>query len=163
MSANLENKQKLVEEIKEKFQKAKSVVFASFLGTNVASETKLRKDIRDSQNEYKVYKNTLLLRALSELGIEGVEEYLHGTTSVAFNYNDEVTVAKLVNDAQKENEKLIIKFGILDGKVVDEKYVTALANIPSREALYAQLAFLLKAPMQKFAVGLKAVADKKAE
>lgn len=163
VSTNLENKQKLVEEIKEKFSKAKSVVFVSFLGTNVENETKLRKDIRDSKNEYKVYKNTLLLRALSDMGVEGVEQYLHGSTSVAFNYNDEVTVAKLVSEAQKENEKLEIKFGILNGKVVDNNYVKALANIPSREALYAQLAFLLKAPVQKLAIGLKAVADKKAE
>ena len=162
MSTNLENKQKLVEEIKEKFSKAKSVVFVSFLGTNVEDETKLRKDIRDSKNEYKVYKNTLLLRALNEMGVDGVEQYLHGTTSVAIDYNDEVTVAKLVSDAKKDNEKLAIKFGILDGKVVDEQYVTKLANIPSREALYAQLAFLLKAPVQKLAIGLKAVAEKKA-
>ena len=162
MSANLENKQKLVEEIKEKFSRAKSVVFVSFLGTNVENETKLRKDIRESKNEYKVYKNTLLLRALNEMGIDGAEQYLHGTTSVAFDYNDEVTVAKLVSEAKKDNEKLEIKFGLLDGKVVDDKYVTKLANIPSREALYAQLAFLLKAPVQKLAIGLKAVAEKKA-
>lgn len=162
MSTNLENKQKLVDEIKDKISKAKSVVFVSFLGTNVENDTKLRKDIRDAKSEYKVYKNTLLLRALSELGFEGVEEHLHGTTSVAINYDDETSVAKIVNEAKKYNEKLVVKFGILDGKVIDDKYVAELANIPSKEELYAKLAFLFKSPMQRLAIGLKAVAEKQA-
>ena len=162
MSANLENKKQLVEEIKEKLSKAKSVVFVSFVGTDVANDTKLRADIRKDSNDYKVYKNTLLQRALQEMGVEGADQYLHGSTSVAIDYNDEVGVAKVIADAQKENEKLQIKFGIIGGKVVDDKYVKQLASIPSREELYAKLAFLLKAPMQKLAVGLKAVADKNA-
>lgn len=162
MSANLENKQKLVEEIKEKLSKAKSVVFVSFLGTNVENDTKLRKDIREAKSEYKVYKNTLLLRALTEMGFEGVEGYLHGTTSVAIDYEDETSIAKVVANAKKENEKLDVKFGILNGKVVDEKYVAELASIPSKEELYAKLAFLFKSPMQRLAIGLKAVAEKNA-
>jgi len=162
LSANLENKKQTVEEIKEKLGKAKSVVFVSFVGTNVENDTKLRATVRESQNDYKVYKNTLLLRALTELGVEGVEEYLHGSTSVAIDYKDEVGIAKVISEAAKENENLKIKFGIVDGKVVSDAYVKQLASIPSKEELYAKLAFLLKAPMQKLAVGLKAVADKKA-
>ena len=162
MSANLDNKKQLVEEIKEKLTKAKSVVFVSFIGTDVANDTKLRADIRNAQSDYKVYKNTLLQRALADMGVEGADQYLHGSTSVAIDYNTEVGVAKVIADAQKENEKLQIKFGIVNGKVVDDKYVKQLASIPSKEELYAKLAFLLKAPMQKLAVGLKAVADKKA-
>ena len=162
MSTNLENKKQLVEEIKEKLSRAKSVVFMSFLGTNVENDTKLRADVRKAKSDYKVYKNTLLLRALNELGIEGAEGYLHGSTSVAIDYKDEVGVAKVVSDAQKENENLQIKFGVIDGKVVDDKYVKMLANIPPKEELYAKLAFLFKAPMQKLAISLKAVADKNA-
>ena len=161
MSANLENKKQAVEEIKEKLGKAKSVVFVSFLGTNVENDTKLRADVRKAESDYKVYKNTLLLRALTEMGIEGVEEYLHGSTSVAIDYKDEVGIAKVISEATKENENLKIKFGIVGGKVVDDKYVKTLASIPSKEELYAKLAFLFKAPMQKLAIGLKAVADKK--
>lgn len=161
MSANFENKKAKVEEIKDKLSRAKSAVFVSFLGTDVAKDTTLRASVRNTNGEYRVYKNTLLLRALTELGYTGVEEYLHGTTSVAISYNDEVSVAKAIGDAKKDNEKLSVKFGILDGKVVDDKYVDKLSNIPSRETLLSKLAFLLKAPMQKLAVGLKAVADKK--
>ena len=160
MSTNLENKKQLVEEIKDKLSKAKSAVFVSFIGTNVAKDTTLRASVRNISGEYKVYKNTLLLRALTEMGVENVEEYLHGTTSVAISYDDEVSVAKAICDARKENDKLSVKFGLLNGAVVNDTYVEALANIPSREVLLSKRAFLLKAPMQKLAVGLKAVADK---
>jgi len=163
MNTNLENKKAVVEEIKAKLSKAKSVVFVSFLGTSVTQDTGLRANIRNTKGEYKVYKNTLLQKALEEMGLEGTEQYLHGTTSVAINYDDEVSISKVISDAKKDNDKLSIKFGILDGKVIDDKYVEMLATIPTRETLLSKLAFLLKAPMQKLAVGLKAVADKKAE
>lgn len=160
MSANFENKKVLVEEIKDKLSRAKSAVFVSFIGTNVAKDTALRASIRNTNGEYKVYKNTLLLRALTELGMTGVEEYLHGTTSVAISYDDEVSVAKAISEAKKENDKLSVKFGLLEGAVIDDKYVDMLANIPSRDTLLSQLAFLLKSPMQRLAIGLKAVAEK---
>ena len=160
MSVNFENKKLKVEEIKDKLSRAKSAVFVSFIGTDVAKDTALRASIRNANGEYKVYKNTLLLRALNEIGVSGVEEHLHGTTSVAISYTDELVAAKAIGDARKDNEKIVVKFGILDGKVVDSTYVETLANIPSRETLLSKLAFLLKAPMQKLAVGLKAVADK---
>ena len=162
MGINVENKKKVVEEIKDKLSKAKSAVFVSFAGTNVEKETALRATVRQTKGEYKVYKNTLILRALADIGTTGVDEYLHGTTAVAISYDDELSVAKAISEAQKDNENLVVKFGLMNGKVVDDKYVKAIANIPSREVLLAQLAFLLKAPMQWLAIGLKAVADKSA-
>lgn len=160
MSANVENKKKVVEEIKDKLSRAKTVVFVDFAGTNVSCDTKLRRDIRGVNGEYRVYKNTLLLKALSEMGVNDVEQYLHGSTSIAISYDDEVSVAKAVANAKKDNDNIKIKFGMLDGKVVDDKYVSVIASIPSREELLAKLAFLLKAPMQKLAIGLNAVAEK---
>ena len=162
MGINVENKKKVVEELKDKLSKAKSAVFVSFAGTNVEKETALRASVRQTKGEYKVYKNTLILRALTDMGIAGVDEYLHGTTAVAIDYDDEISVAKAVTEAQKDNENMVVKFGLMNGKVVDDKYVKTIANIPSREVLLAQLAFLLKAPMQRLAIGLKAVADKSA-
>jgi len=163
VGVNVENKKKVVEEIKDKVAKAKSAVFVSFAGTNVEKETQLRSAIRGTNGEYKVYKNTLMLRALTDMGIEGVDQYLHGTTAVAISYDDELSVAKAVTEAQKDNENMAVKFGLVNGKVVDDRYVKTLANIPSREVLLAQLAFLLKAPMQRLAIGLKAVAEKSAK
>lgn len=160
LSANVENKKKVVEEIKDKLSRAKSVVFVDFAGTPVGAETKMRSDVRGANGEYKVYKNTLLLKALSEMGVNNVEQYFHGATSVAISYDDEVSVAKTIANVQKDNKNIKVKFGMLDGKVVDDKYVAVLANIPSREELLAKLAFLFKAPMQKLAIGIKAVAEK---
>ena len=162
MGINVENKKKVVEEIKDKLSKAKSAVFVSFAGTNVEKETQLRSTVRGTKGEYKVYKNTLILRALTDMGVTGVDEYLHGTTAIAISYDDEMSVAKAVTESQKDNENLVVKFGFMNGKVVDDKYVKTIANIPSREVLLAQLAFLLKSPMQKLAIGLKAVAEKSA-
>ena len=162
MGVNVENKKKVVEEIKDKLSKAKSAVFVSFAGTNVEKETTLRASIRNTQGEYRVYKNTLILRALTEMGVQGVDGYLHGTTAVAISYNDEISVAKAVTEAQKDNENMAVKFGLMNGNVVDDKYVKTIANIPSREVLLAQLAFLLQAPMQRLAIGWKAVAEKSA-
>lgn len=162
MNENLEQKKQLVEEIKDKLSRAKSVVFVSFIGTNVVADTTLRATIRNAKGEYKVYKNTLLQKALDEMGVKDVEQYLHGTTSVALSYDDEVFPAKAICNAQKDNSNLVVKFGILDGKVVDDKYVAGLSKIPERSDLLSKLAFLLKSPMQKLAVGIKAVADKQA-
>ena len=85
MSANLEAKKLVVEEIKDKLSKSKSVTFVDYKGLTVAEDTAMRRQFKANGAEYKVYKNRLLLLALNELGIKGVEEYLQGTTAVAFS------------------------------------------------------------------------------
>lgn len=159
-NANLENKKAVVEEIKEKLSKAKSVVFVDFKGINVTQDTALRAEMRKDNSEYKVYKNRLIAKAFSELGIAGADEYLHGTTSVAFSYNSEVAVAKLIGDFRKENENINVKFGMLDGKIIDAEFVNKLSKIPSREVLLTQLVGMLQAPIRNLAVVLNAVAGK---
>lgn len=160
MNANLQNKTQVVAEIKEKVEKAKSIVFIEYKGTNVAQDTKLRASFRKDGTEYKVYKNKLLLRALNELGKTGCDELLTGTTAVAFNYNDEVAPAKAVAEAMKDNSNLVFKFGYLNGEFVDASYVTKLSQIPSKEVLIAQLLTMLQAPVRGLACTLKAIAEK---
>lgn len=160
MNTNLESKIELVSEIKGKLEKAKSVVFVDYSGLNVAEADKLRKDIRKSQAEYKVYKNRLLIRALNELGISGVDAHLNGTTSVAFSYEDEVSAAKIIVDTIKETKKMSVKFGLLNGKVVDEAYVTTLSQLPTKEVLVAQLLSVLNGPMSGLARALDAISKK---
>lgn len=162
MNANLESKKQVVEEIKGKLQAAKSVVFVDYAGLNVAEADKLRKDFRQKQAEYKVYKNRLLLRALEELGISGVDAHLNGTTSVAFCYEDEVTAAKLIADTIKETKKMSVKFGLLNGIVVDSKYVQTLSQLPTKEVLIAQLLSVLNGPMSALARALDAIRQKQA-
>lgn len=160
MNNNLVEKQRVVEEIKEKISKAKSIVFVDYKGTNVSQDTKIRSEFRANNSDYKVYKNRLMLRALNELGITGMESYLEGTTSVAFGYDSETAPAKVVNDAMKENPNMQIKCGIIEGKVVDSDYVKMLANIPSKEVLVAQLLSMLQAPVRSLAIALKAISEK---
>ena len=160
MNANLKGKQEIVEEIKEKVQKAKSIVFVDYKGLNVAEDTKLRANFRNNNAEYKVYKNRLLLRALEELGIKGADAHLNGTTSVAFGYDDEIVPAKLISDAVKETKKMSVKFGLLNGQMVDENYVKNMASLPSKPVLIAQLLSVLNGPASGLARALNAIAEK---
>lgn len=160
MSANKNIKEALVEEIKEKLQKAKTVVFVDYRGMTVADDTKMRANFRKSGAEYRVYKNRLMLRALNELGFTGCESYLEGTNAVAFGYEDEIAPAKICVESKTEKCELPIKFGIYNNKVVDATEIKKLASIPSREVLLAQLVGMLSAPMRGLAVCLKAIADK---
>ena len=146
MSANLEKKKQIVEEIKDKAQRAKSIVFIDYSGMNVANDTKLRREFRKNNCEYKVYKNRLVLRAFNELGLEGYEERLQHTLAVAFSYDDEVAVAKVAKNALADNPTISIKFGLVDKQFIDEDGVKSLAELPSREVLVAKLLGMLNAP-----------------
>lgn len=171
MSANLEAKKILVEEIKEKFSKAKTIAFVDYRGLTVAEDTALRKKFRENGCDYKVYKNRLMLKALSDLGIECPASHLEGTTAVAIGYQDEVTPAKIVCNCVKETKKMTIKFGILNGVSVDAHNIEALASLPSKEELIAKLlgtlnntasslCRVLSAPTRGLVVALNAVATK---
>ncbi|MBO5884419.1 MAG: 50S ribosomal protein L10 [Clostridia bacterium] len=160
MGANINAKQALVEEIKEKLQRAKTVVFVDYRGMTVENDTKMRAEFRKNGAEYRVYKNRLVLRALNELGYTGCESYLEGTNALAFGYEDELAPAKIVVNSKNEKCEFPIKFGIYNNKVVDANQIKALASIPTREVLLAQLVGMLSSPMRGLAVCLKAIADK---
>ncbi len=171
MSANLEAKKIVVDEIKEKFSKAKTIAFVDYRGITVAEDTALRKKFRENGCDYKVYKNRLMLKALSDLGIECSENCLEGTTAVAIGYVDEVAPAKIVCDFIKDSKKMAIKFGILNGVSVDAQNIEALAKPPSKEELIAKLlgtlnntasslCRVLSAPARGLAVALNAIATK---
>ena len=151
MSANLEAKKQIVEEIKDKLSKAKTVVFSNYNALTVAEDTEMRREFKKNGAEYKVYKNKLLLLALGELGIKGADEFLHGTTAVAFSYDDEVSGAKILCQTAEKTKKLEVKFGLLDGKLVDAKEIEELAKLPSKEVLVAKLLGTLNAPISALA------------
>ena len=156
MSANQDKKKLIVEEIKEKIEKAKSIVFIDYRGLNVNNDMKLRREFRKNNCEYKVYKNRLVLRALNDLGITGFKERLQNTLSVAFSYNDETDAARVAKNALADNPTIAIKFGIVDKKFVDEDGIKALAELPSREVLIAKLLGQLNAPAQQLCSVLSA-------
>ncbi len=142
-------KEMSVAEVKERLQRAKSVVLANNKGLNVASTTKLRKDLRANGVEMKVAKNTIIRLAAQQLGIQGLDPYLHGTTTLFLSYNDETTAAKLISQAiaKDKNPKLEVKAGILESQTIDAAGVKALADLPSKDVLLAQVLAGIQAPL----------------
>ena len=108
-----------------------------------------------------MYKNTLVTLAVKELGYEGVVPFLEGPVSIAFGYEDATAPARILNDFAKENKKLELKAGIVDGEVYDSDKVKQLASIPSKEVLLAKLLGSFNAPISNFAYLIKAISDKK--
>ena len=150
MSDNKRAKEQIVNEIKEKFQRAEAVVLVDYRGLNVEEVTELRKRFREAGADYKVYKNTLIIRALNELDIKGLVPYLAGPSAVALGYDDPVVPAKIISDFAKDHDKLEIKAGIINREVIGVEGIKSLADLPSREVLVVQVLGGLNAPIAGF-------------
>ncbi len=150
-----------IEEIKEKIGKCGAFVVVDYKGISVADDTKLRSDFRKNDVEYRVLKNRLVLRALSELNIGGFEGHLEGPTAIAFAYGDPLAAAKVVSENAKTVKAIEIKCGLMDGAYIDAETVAKLAAIPSKEVLLAQLLGLLQSPLSGLARAVQQIAEKK--
>ena len=159
----LDAKKAKVEELAEKFKKAKMIILTEYRGISVLDDTKLRATLREAQNEYMVVKNSTIAYALKEANVEGFEGTLEGPTAVVIGYDDYVAPAKAVNDYAKNNDFYKVKMGIMDGKVIDVKEVKKLANLPSKDTLYAMLASALLGNIRNLAVVLDQVKQKQEE
>ena len=164
-NAVLEAKKAKVEKLTEIIKNSVSGVLVDYKGINVEEDTKLRKELREAGVHYFVEKNTMLLRAFKECGIEGFEEALNGTTALAVSNDDQTAPARILGKfAEKAgDEKFNLKAGYVEGEVYDQAGVVALSKIPSKDTLLAQLVGSLQGPLQKLAATLNAVADKKKE
>lgn len=160
MSTNLDAKKSAVEEIKNLINNSQSIVLVDYKGITVADDTNLRKTLRSKNVVYKVIKNTLFRKACEELGISGLETALNGTTAFVFSSEDETAAPREIKNAMKDFTVLSIKAGYCANKVCTEKEVVALASIPGKEALVAQLLYVLNAPVSGLARALKAIAEK---
>lgn len=161
MNKNRQLKEAKVVEIKEKLEKAQSVVLASYQGLTVEEDTTLRKSLREAGVEYKVYKNSLVTLAAKELGMESISEYLEGPVSIAFGYEDATAPARVLFDFAKSHKKLELKAGIVDSVIYNKEQVEKLATIPSKEVLIAKLLGSFKAPLSNVAYLLNAIKEKK--
>lgn len=137
----------VVEELTEKLRKGQGVIVTDYRGLTVKDMTQLRSELRKAGVEFKVVKNTLTLLAARNAEIEGLEPILQGPTAIAIGYDDPVVAAKAISEFAKKNDKLQIKGGILSGKLIDADGVKALANLPSREQLLAQVLRGMQAPI----------------
>jgi large subunit ribosomal protein L10 len=160
----------VVAEVSEKLAGADAALLTEYRGMTVAALANLRRQLRPHGGEYKVYKNTLVRFAAREAGAASLEELLVGPTAITFVKGDTAAVAKTLRDFAKTNPNLLLKGGLLGEKVLTAADVQALADLPSRDVLLAQLAGAFQAPMAKmagllqalprnFAYGLKALID----
>ncbi len=168
----LSEKQTIVAALKEKLQGASAGVFVDYSGTSVATDTAMRKEMREAGVDYAVVKNTLVRFAIDDVGFGELDPILHGNTALAVS-DDPIAPAKLIcKYADEENSTIRIKAGFVDGKVISPEEVTALSKMPSKEVLVAQVLGTLLAPIsglanvcngniRGLAVVLQAIADKK--
>ena len=139
----LEEKQKIAEDLHERFSKSAIVVVTDYKGLDVSSMNDLRRKLREEDIEFQVAKNTLLIRAAKDTEVALIQDYFKGPSAVAFSYKDPVAPAKILAQFAKDNKKLEIKGGVLKDKVLDVDAIKALAKLPSREVLLGQLLSVL--------------------
>ncbi|PWZ95800.1 50S ribosomal protein L10, partial [Staphylococcus pseudintermedius] len=159
MSGIIEAKKQQVDVIADQLKGSVSTVVVDYRGLTVAEVTELRKQLREANVQYKVYKNTMLRRAAEKAGIEGLDEFLTGPTAVAFTTEDVVAPAKVIAGFAKEHEALEIKSGIMEGSVITADEVKTVGSLPSHEGLVSMLLSVLQAPMRNFAYAVKAVGE----
>ncbi|MGI5895970.1 MAG: 50S ribosomal protein L10 [Oscillospiraceae bacterium] len=159
----LESKKELVNGLTEKLKNAVAGVLVDYKGIDVATDTKMRKELREAGVDYFVVKNTMLRFATKEVGYD-FDEVLNGTTALAVSTEDQMAAARILVKYSEElkGAALNVKAGFMDGAAIDVDTVKAIAKIPSRETLVAQMLSSLNAPIANLAVVLDQIAQKSA-
>ncbi|MGI8984044.1 MAG: 50S ribosomal protein L10 [Acidimicrobiales bacterium] len=161
----------VVTEVRERLSSSAGALLTEYRGLKVAELAALRRSVGEAGGEYRIFKNTLVRRAATDLGLTDLEPMLVGPTAVAFVDGDAVAVAKALRDFARTNPNLTIKCGLLGSSVLSAADAGALADVAPREVILAQLAGALAAPLQQmagllqalprnFAYGLSALVDK---
>ncbi len=154
-------KKQIVSDYAEKIGKCKSFVLIDYRGLTVAEDTALRVALRKENVEYKVVKNKLILRAIEQAGIEGIEpSVFEGPTAIAISYEDAVAPAKVLTDNAKKTKKTALKGGVVEGKVLTVGEIEKVATIPAKPVLVAQLLGMMQSPVRSLAVVLSEIAKK---
>lgn len=158
----LEQKKELVELITNKMKEAASTVVVEYRGLTVSESTELRRKLREENVEMNVYKNSMVRRATENLGYSALEESLKGPNAVVFG-KDEIAACRILADFAKKHEKLVIKSGIVENKVINADEVKALAKLPNKDGMISMFLGCLQSPVRSFACAVKAIADKQNE
>jgi len=160
LSLNLQEKQAVVAEVSTQVAQSQTIILAEYRGIAVSDITKLRASAREAGVYFHVLKNSLARRAVQGTPFEALAEKMVGPLAYSMSA-DPVAAAKVVYDFATTNEKLVIKAGLYDGKVMDTASVNALATVPSKDVLLAQLLGLLQSPVSGLARVIGAVAEQK--
>ena len=161
--AKVELKAPIVDEIKATIDGAASVVLVDYLGLTVEQDTKLRKNLRAEEITYKVYKNTLIKRAIEGTEFESLSKDLEGPTAIVVSKTDATAPARVIADFAKTANKLELKSGVVEGTYYDAEGIKVISQIPSREVLLSRLLGSLQSPIANLARVINQVAEQKAE
>ena len=158
----LSEKQAIVEALAERIKNAEAGVLVDYKGITVAEDTALRTELRKEGVEYTVVKNTLTRKALDKLGMTELDEVLNGTTSLATAENDPIAPFRILNDYSKKlGDRFNIKAAFMDGKVLSASEIAEMAELPSKDALYAKVLGTMIAPITGLAVCLGQILEQK--
>ena len=158
--AKVELKQPIVDEISAAIKAAQSLVVVDYRGLTVAEDTQLRKNLREAGVSYKVYKNTLVKRAVEGTDFEPISEVLEGPSAFAVSTEDATAPARVLAEFAKKAPKLEIKAGVVEGTFYDAAGMSAIATIPSREVLLSRLLGSMQSPVTNLARVLNQIAEK---
>ena len=158
----LSEKQAIVEELTRRLSSASAGVFVDYRGITVAEDTQLRRELAQNAVQYSVVKNTLTKFAIDKVGLEGIDPVLNGTTSMATSEGDPIAPIRIISEySKKMGDRFNIKAAFMDGKVLSMDEIRALAELPSKEALQAQVLGTMLAPITSLAIVLKAICEQK--
>ena len=152
----LANKQETVKEIVKNFQESNSAVIVEYRGISVADMTNLRSQLREEGVDFKVYKNTLVRRATEQVGFEALDEILVGPNAISFS-EDAVAPSRVLAKFAKKNRKLVIKQGVVEGRIVDLDAIKELASLPNKDGMVAMLLGALQSPIRQFAYAVSQI------
>ena len=161
--AKVELKQPIIEEIAELLNGAATAVVVDYRGLTVAQDTELRRQLRDANVVYKVYKNTMINFAIKDTEYADLANHLEGPTALAVCKDDATAAARILAKFAKTADALEIKGGIVDGVYYDAEGMNQIANIPSREVLLSRLLGSMQSPVANFARVIKQIAEKNEE
>lgn len=155
-------KQKIIDEIKEKFENAQSAVVIDYMGITVEQADAMRSKLREAEVDYKIYKNTLVKRAIDGTDFEALAEVLEGPSAFAFS-SDATAPARVLNDAIKEFNKMEFKGGFVEGEYYDKDAINQIASIPSRDVLISKFMGSVQSPIANFARVVAQIAESREE
>ena len=151
MPINKAQKKEIINDFEDKIKRSKSIVFTKFFGVGANDITDLRNKFKEQGGEYFVAKKTLMDKAFENTEVEGVKaREFEGEVAAIFGYEDEVAPAKIIDEFAKTHEQMEVVGGVLENKFIDAVQVKALAQLPSREELYAKVVGSIKAPISGF-------------
>jgi len=158
----LAQKEAIVQEIADKFTKAESVVIVEYRGLNVDDTMNLRRQLKAENIEFKVYKNSMVQRAIEKAGFVSLSESLTGPNAIAFS-DDAVAPSRILAQFARKKKSLVLKAGIIEGNVVDVDKIKEISILPNREGMIAMILGCFQAPIRNLAYALQGVADQKSE